>query len=115
MTAQDLARPRLRKTPGMGSAAAIDIAAGRLIVKAGRRVQQERRPTVARHQLAAFGEVAADVLQISSTAAGFEMVIRDVITGLPEPVRPGQSREAAALARQRWEQQFADAVIGRLM
>jgi hypothetical protein len=115
MIAQDLARPCLRETPGMGPAASDGIAARRRIVKTGRRGPQERRPAVAGHQLAAFGEVAAGVLQICPAAAGFETVIRDVIAELPEPVRPGPSREAAALARQRGEQQFAAAVTGRLM
>jgi hypothetical protein len=115
MTTRDPARPRVGEAAGMTSAEALGIAASRLIVKAGRRVQHERRPTVARYQLAALAEVAADVLQICSTATGFEMAIREVIAELPEPVRPGQPRKAAALARQRWEQQFTEAVTGRLI
>ena len=115
MTTRDPARPSVCKAAGMTSAEAIGIAASRLIVKAGRRVQYEHRPAVARYQLAALAEVAADVLQVCSAATGFEMAIREVIAELPEPVRPGQSREAAALARQRWEQQFTEAVTGRLV
>lgn len=114
-TTRDLARHRAGITAGVASAAEIGITARRLIVKAGRRVQYEKRTTVARYQLAAFAEVAADVLQICSTPAGFEMAIREVIAGLPEPVRPGQTRDAAASARRCWEQQFAEAVTGRLM
>ena len=109
MTTRDPARPCVGEAVGVTSAEALGIAASRLIVRAGRRVQYERRPAVARYQ------VAADVLQICSTATGFEIAIREVIAELPEPVRPGQPREAAVFARQRWEQQFTEAVTGRLI
>jgi hypothetical protein len=102
-----------RDTPG-------STPAQRLILKAARQWAEDSKDTrpigkrTARLKLSLYGDVAADVLEITQTPFAFGMAVRDVLEIHPVPYGGARNREAAIAERTEWEQVFTAAVLTKL-
>lgn len=82
-----------------------DNSANKLILKAARRYNQDSadKHLVRDTRLDAFGEVAADVLGIAMTPAGFGLAIREALERHPHPYVFTVGLERAKALRSEWE------------
>lgn len=92
----------------------IEDARRRLVLKAARRYAEDVKDTryrglVPDTRLAAFAEVAADVLGVTMTPAGFEIALKEALRAHPVPYPTHSTRTQAELLRSEWADRFIEA------
>ena len=93
--------------------------AARLIIKAilsWQNLPQDTRTSriISESRLRAFGEVAADVLDMCPTPDKFSLIIREVSASSPHPYVLTITREKAVTMRETWQRSVTADVLDRL-